>query len=279
MVWTGPVYSGQVVGAIVPGAETLFLQCSGAKTASDPHCPSIGAQLQSSPASLYVKGAVTGAPDELFLASFSAGGSVLKRLLSNPEYRRDATVVTLFDSTYTGAWESPGKAPPIAGFVQYAVDVAASGGEKLFVATASHSPNKNWPTGIQTLAAVRRAVQEQTGQEFERTDDFFGVDPGPEAVYRLGNVIFAEFPMDPLGHGHTKIAGQVYEKIVVPWLSAGRGIFGAEPGPVIPGDSRPGVAPPEPSPFSGAVPIVLGFVLGATVARLGWVLYRNSKRK
>jgi hypothetical protein len=169
-------------------------------------------------------------PDDVYFGAFSAGGSLLKRLLENPAYRKMVTGVFLADATYTSSWENAQQRipPVIQGFADYAVDVVNSGGSKIFVATASINPNKTWATGIENLDRIMVDVEEQTGRSFERIPHFFGVtNPAgivPEYVYKLGNVIFAEFSGNSdFGHGQTKIQDQVWQKILHPWLAQGKG--------------------------------------------------------
>jgi hypothetical protein len=213
--------------------------------------------------------------DNLFFGAFSAGGSIVKRALENPDYRAVTTAVHLADATYTGAWldERNRIAPPIEGFVQYGVDVAQGSGDKLFVATASPVPNKNWPSGVENLQALRREIEKRTGRQFVERSDFFGVDPGPEHAYQLGNVILAEYPLSPLGHNHTKIAGQVWQNIIQPWLAKGKGALD-EPG------GLPGPVPPVPLPTEPGDGVGIGGVLLALGAAAGgYLLVRQLMRR
>jgi hypothetical protein len=242
VLWAGPVANYQVPGATVPGAKELFLQCVGKRMPSHGPsvklCPTIGNSLQGSVGSLLAKaGIAEGDLGDLFFGAFSAGGSVVKRALSNKAYRDATTAVMLSDATYVGGWvdKKKGLAPPIVGFVSYALDIINGPGDKLFVATASPSPNYDNPNGVQVLQAIRRDIEAKTGKKFTRLDDFFGVEPGPESAYQLGNVILAEYPMKPLGHGHTSIAPQTWQKILQPWLKKGKGPLQAPGGlPVVP---------------------------------------------
>lgn len=244
VVWTGPVAQFQVQGATVPGARELFIGCCGDLTppCKPPTCPTVGEAVRSSPALLLSRAGMTAQElGDLFLGAFSAGGSILKRVLENPDYRAVTTAVLLSDATYTSSWigNPADRLPPaIEGYVRYATDVALGPGDKLFVATASPSPNKTWATGVENLAAIRREVEARTGYTFEPIGDFYGVDPQPECAFKLGNVIFAEYPMKPLGHGHTAIAPQVWQKILHPWLLKGKG----------PIESATGIAEPPPPP-------------------------------
>jgi len=165
------------------------------------------------------------AVDNLLLAAFSAGGSILRRLLETPSYRQVTAAVHLADATFTSSWldQAARQPPAIEGFVQYGVDVVNGLGDKLLVATASPSPNKTWATGIENLAAIRKEIEARTGQSFVERADFFGVDPAPSVVHQLGNVLFASYPAEPLGHGHTAIASQIWQRIITPWMAKGTG--------------------------------------------------------
>jgi hypothetical protein len=105
------------------------------------------------------------------------------------------------------------------GFVRYALDVIAGGGDKLFVATASPSPNKTYPTGHASLRATEQEIERRSGRSFEVAERFYRIEPQPTETRQLGNVIFAYYPLSPLGHGHTKIAGQVWQQGLLPWLA------------------------------------------------------------
>jgi hypothetical protein len=156
--------------------------------------------------------------DKLAIGAFSAGGSLVKRVLMHPEDRKHVTAVHLADATYTSAWENAAtrRPPPIEGFVRYALD--AIDGPHLLVATASPIWNKSWASGVENLQRLREEVETRSGKQFQKLDNFYDIDPQPDAAYQLGNVVLAEYPYNPLGHGHTKIAGQVWDKIVNPWL-------------------------------------------------------------
>ena len=275
VVWAGPVAKFQVAGATVVGAKELFLGCCGDLTppCTPPTCSTIGATLRAAPVDALLQGAKMVGADlgDLFFGAFSAGGSVIKRLMLVPAYRNITTAVLLADATYTGGWldEKKALAPPIEGFVQYAVDVINGPGDKLFVATASPSPNKSFPTGMQNLAATRREIEKRTSKQFEELGSFFyGVEPAPERVCKLGNVIFADFPMEPLGHGHNRIAGQVWQKILYPWLAKGKGAIEAPGGLSPPPIPIPTEEPPteESNPLRWLA-LAGGVVLGYVVVR------------
>lgn len=263
VVWTGPVAEFQVPGATLPGARTVFIGCCGDLTppCQPPTCPDIGNAVMGSPSALFGR---VGVPEqnvgELFLAGFSAGGSILKRVLENQSYRVRVTAVHAADATYTSTWiDAAQRIPPhVEGYVLYGVDVAQGPGDKLFVATASPAPNKNWATGVENLGAIRREIERRTGRGFVERSNFFGITPEPERVYQLGNVILAEYPMRPLGHGHTTIAGQVWQKIIQPWLAKGKGPVAESGG--LPGQPPVTLPPPGPPGGIGIGEIALGLV-------------------
>jgi hypothetical protein len=82
---------------------------------------------------------------------------------------------------------------PIDGFVELAVDCLADG--RLFLATASSSPNHDHPTGAQSLDGVRVAIEQKTSCSFEdaSTDPLWTGLAAPRRAFRLRNVILADF--------------------------------------------------------------------------------------
>jgi len=275
VVWTGPVGAFQVPGATVPGARELFIGCYGDR---QPHCPTIGTSLMFGLPALLAKAHMTEEQlDGLFFGAFSAGGSVVKRLLSNANYRKATTAVHLADATYTSGWvDKANRIPPaIAGFVEYAVDVIEGPGDKLFIATASPNPNYEWASGIENLQAMRRAIEERTGQQFQRVEGL-GIDKEPEYAYRLGNVIFGEYSgASNIGHGHTILAGQIWQNIINPWLDKGKGPIDQPGGLPPPGPGNGPVTPPilgepeswEPPGPGGVIAAMAGAVVGFLAVR------------
>jgi hypothetical protein len=228
--WAGPVWEGDVPDAFVPGSKVLFIGCLGDRP---PWCPDYGEGMKGSIDSLAGEAGIPRDQlGEIYMGAFSAGGSLLKRLLTNPEYRAATTSVILADATYTSTWDDEtSRMPPVMyGFIDYCLDVLSSGGEKLFLATASINPNKTWATGIENIQRLRQEIERLTGRSFERLDHLFGVttpaDKVPGAVWKLGNVIFAEMSGDSdFGHGHTQISGEIWQQILIPWLEQGKGII------------------------------------------------------
>jgi len=257
-IWFGPVNLAQVKGSVLPSSTALNLQCKGdgapscaqtadAWLASGRRLPKAMAALQQPPP----------APgDELALGAFSAGGSVVKRLLLAPEDLAPVKVVTLADATYTD-WQGPGIPVPPEGFVLYGLDVLAAGGSKLFIATASSnapiSKGVALPSGSKTLESIRLAIEARSGQRFSPTT-IPGVSPAPVAAWRLGNILFADYQATVPHASHaTVLAPQLWQQVVLPWRatrppehgSSGGGGAGPATTPTTPVDP---VSPPTPGP-------------------------------
>ena len=159
-------------------------------------------------------------------------------------------------------------------FIDYAIE--AIDGPRMLVATASPVPNVSvatpgavWASGVENLRELRRQIELRTGRSFSQLDHFFGITPAPAAAYQLGNVILAEYPLEPLGHKHTQIAGQVWQSIIQPWLD------GQLPGP--------GPSPsPQPQPklpgvdFAPLAVLAIGTVIGYGIVRLVETLARRA---
>jgi hypothetical protein len=243
VIWTGPVAFFQVPGATLPDAYEINEGCFGDRP---PHCMNRVAPI---PTLLGRHNVPIDNARDIVIGAFSAGGSLVKRLMVDADNRARTAAVHLADATWTAAWEDKvSRRPPYdEGFVRYALD--AIDGPHMLVATASPIPNKTWATGVENLRRLREEIEARSARQFTELDHFYGIDPAPEHAYQLGNVILAEYPQDPLGHGHTTIAGQVWQKIIIPWLATARsGVPVPGPGP------SPGPAPPRPAPAGAAAP-------------------------
>lgn len=270
VVWSGPVANFQIPDATLSGAVELFLGCRGDK-GDWAYCPQIGAELEASPSLLLARAKVPRRElGNLVLAAFSAGGSVLRRLLPHEAYRQLATVVYLADAMFTADWANAARRepPPIEPFVLFALDVLLDD-SKLMIATASPSQNGKWATGVENLDALRREIERRSGRTMERVDTFGGIEPGPERVYKLGNVWLAAFPMKPLGHNHPEIADQVFAKMIGPFLRGGAGTPTREP------VRTPARTPalPSRSIVRGGIALALGAALGVAT----WLLGRRRR--
>jgi hypothetical protein len=200
VIWLGPVSSMHVKGATVDDVKPQFVTCTGDGSDGQPTCgaradawkDASGRRLPGLFKRLKIK------PDEvtqLYLGAFSAGGQAIKRIALHAEDRAMLTGVLLSDGTYTTEWldQKNGIAKPIEGFLRYAVDCISDG--RLFLATASSAPNKNYPSGAQSLDGIRRGIE----SELSCTLDDAMADPiweglkPPVRAWRKLNVIFADF--------------------------------------------------------------------------------------
>lgn len=235
VVWTGPVNLQQAAGATVEGAVAKAFPCTGDQA---PLCSTFSwslkdAQARRLPALVKKCGLDISSVGDIFLGAFSAGGGVLRDIFSSPEDRRRLRYVHNADATYS-SWNVTRTSPIINDWViQWGAEVAMGDGSQLWTATASPSPNFDNPTGVETLREIRHQIELRTGMNFEKLTSFYGIDPAPENAYKLGNVIFAEYPLAPLYHGgHAAHAAKIWQAIMLPWLTKLReGGGGGEPVP------------------------------------------------
>jgi hypothetical protein len=220
--WTGPVSYELTAGAVVPGTTHKVIECSGATKL--PYCKDVSASmLQGSrrlPSLLTKLGVDEGEP--IILAAFSAGGRFVRELVTSPEDRAMVRAVMLADATYSDGLDAQGRPTVNQDWVSFGAYCADPGNGTLWVATAGPNANYGKPTGTETLSELLRQVQERVGRPFEPVEGFYGVLPAPLAAWRLGNVVFAGYPLEPLHHGgHVDLARETFSKILVPWLQGG----------------------------------------------------------
>jgi hypothetical protein len=221
--WTGPVSIQQTERAVVPGTTHKVIECSGATKL--PYCRDVSAGLYDADgrrlprllAELHAEG-----DDPIILSAFSAGGRLVRDIVSHPLDRQMVRAVMLSDATYSdgpGADGRPILSPDIVSLASYAANPANG---LLLVATSSPSPNGSRPTGVQTLSEIQRQTEIAMGESFVAVPDFYGISPAPDEAVRLGNAIFARYPLAPLHHGgHVELATETFSKILVPWLASG----------------------------------------------------------
>jgi len=242
VLFAGPINAAQAPGATVPGAIRHFFVCTG-DGSTPPICSSI---LQADTSGRYLPnllkriGLDESRVGRVFLGSFSAGGQVWKRLLMNPQDRARITGAVLGDSAYESV---PGSsAIPVAGFVEYALEVMRDPTKFFFASVSSNAnpstsqPGVIWASGSQTLAATRAAVEQRSGRSF-KTGGTLPVSVQPDALYSIGsNLLFADFGQasmigpdgKPTGaHGfHAFMQPEFWQRILVPWLQSGGSTVG-----------------------------------------------------
>jgi hypothetical protein len=271
VIWTGPVALYQVPGATLPGARDVNIGCFGDRS---PHCPTLAegwrdASGRMLPNLLAAHGLDEQAAGIVAIGAFSAGGSLVKRLLMDETDRHRISIVHLADASYTSSWEDAADRipPPIEGFVRYGLD--AIDGPHLLVATASPIANKNWASGVENLQRLRADLERLSGQRFEPVE--LDTNPMPVAAYKLGNVILAEYGREPLGHNHTAIAGQIWQSVIIPWAQA----RGGAPSPP-PSEPPPSEPPPPPSPMGTLARALV--TIGSALAGYGFARLVAGRR-
>lgn len=235
VVWMGPVGTRDVSGATVPDAVVKFISCTGdgkpscgdiAESWTDGKGQKIPGLLQEvklpSGTKLWSTAEAGDDTTELWLGAFSAGGHIVKRVLNNDADRARVHAVLLADATYVASWKDEKARVPdiIEGFVKLGVDAERDG--RLFVATASSSPNKTHPTGAETLAALRKEIEARVGRPFEDvTASAATLFPGlkaPVSVHRMNRVVFADFGGQYAHAEHATIVAPVVWATVIPAL-------------------------------------------------------------
>jgi len=153
------VSAAQSNGAELPGVRTVHRPCTGD---GSPSCGQIAESWRGPDGRrLPALRKALGLPEagRIFLAGFSAGGHLIWRILQDPRDRDEVAGVYLADGTYTTEWkdERARVAAPMAPYVDFGRFVMGDP-SRLFIATASAAPNKNHPTGAETLTAIADAL-------------------------------------------------------------------------------------------------------------------------
>lgn len=256
-VATGPVSASQARGAVPAGASLHVIACTGDGA---PSCgaiaegfgPADGPRL---PGLLSRAGAPLAADDVLVLFAFSAGGSLVKRVLLHPADRAHVAAVVLCDATYTD-WAAPGKPAAPEGFVRFGLDSLS--GEHFLLATASSSPNKHLPSGSETLAAIRDEIGARRGAPLP-LGAVFSVKNTPAWALRSGGLVLADFGSAVSHGGHVALGSELARSLLWPWLAGNTG-----PGPTGPG-APPPASPASPAAATGVFGAVAAFGLGVGV--------------
>lgn len=172
--WFGPVSKPQIAPSIPNGVELRVFGCTGDGKNGNRKCPDEADRWKDEhgrylPRTLHA----LGADDKIapWLAAFSAGGQIVKRVLAHEADRAQVAGVYLADATYTATWSIPGLAaaldPPLEALVRYALDAVKDG--RWLVATASGyanvpRPGLIYPSGSQTLGVIWKALEERLGE-------------------------------------------------------------------------------------------------------------------
>lgn len=209
-LWTGPVNGQQTGDLRWPGTDVgRYLTCTGDGA---PSCGQIAeanrdAQGRILPGLLRRMKVVDG---DVYGAAFSAGGHVWRRVLASPADRAALRGLMLCDATYTTDRGPDKQALPIDAFVAYAREAHADG--RPFVATASDWPNKDHPTGAETLWAI---VDELARGGATLTDARELFPAGAQRAVRWGSVAMADYGLQYRHDEHpSRLAGEVVARVL-----------------------------------------------------------------
>ena len=151
-------------------------------------------------------------------------------LLARPAYRALVRVVALADASYKLKDPSgrPASPPLLIGYAVEALD-----GSRLFIATASATPNNSQgveePSGAPTLVRLASDIEARSEQRFDLGSAIEGVDQlRPARVWHRGSVLLADFGSQFTHAEHaTKLAPVLWPDVVQPWVD--RGVIANEP--------------------------------------------------
>jgi len=121
---------------------------------------------------------------------------------------------------------------------------ALTDGARMFVATASASPNNRLgitePSGAQTLERVAGDIESAASQRFDHANFIEGIDDlHPVRVWSRGSVMLADFGTEHTHPQHaTELAPVLWPRVLQPWIDR-RGVS-AEP-EVTSGDDSDGL--------------------------------------
>lgn len=254
----------QVPGATVPGAAMYNVQCTGDGAAGTRVCRNVvnrwssgGSYLGGMMSALQVS--PVGA-DPFYFGAFSAGGIVVKVLLTSAADRRRVRAVMLSDAIY-------GDLGGNEGFVAYAVEAAQSG-DRMFVATSSSAGGTGTTPGNIRLGELRREVERRLGASFEEQppEVWQGIVKYlPVRLWRMGSVWLADYE-GTIGHGHTVLAPGLWQKLLQPWDAAASPLL--SPFESLPGETPQPLLPGEPSTLARVAVFVGAVVVGYGAVRV-----------
>lgn len=201
LLWFGPVSILQVQPTVPEGYKLDVMGCLGNVVDGKPTCAARADAWRNVDGSRVptMREWLRLPAEPHVLAAFSAGGQVVKRLCLHPADRSEVRGVYLADAVYTTVWlDKPhvaGFDPLLEGLVQFALAAIEDG--RPMVATASSSPNGNYPSGAQSLAALRIEIERRSGKSFCDVREAFEQQPqelkSPVRADGLENLLFVDF--------------------------------------------------------------------------------------
>ncbi len=269
-IWLGPVFSGQVSGAVVPGSQLHVIQVHDHAQAApllarwhdenDQYLPRMYAELGIAPG------------DNVFFGSFSAGHNIAKPITRAAADRAMIRALMLADSAQS-SWADPQHTlgVPPDGYVAFGVDCVL-GQEQLFIASDSSHGEASYASSSATMLSVVDEVAARTLVPFGASPWVpDGLSPTPVGVVGAGGFAALDYGRTISHEAHVlKLAPVLWQNVLVPWLVADHGAGGDGGG----GDDENPTETPVASRGRG-FGVVLG-VLG--IIGLGALAYRVGSR-
>lgn len=223
-IWLGPIHHPMADNCTAPGS-TLLEPVLCYEGSNGPQCPALASQFRDPsgrtlPRLLAAAGVDIADVTSVYLGSFSAGYTLAKQILGNQEDRTLVRVVTLADSSYSTG--TPSAPVPIEPYVQYGLDVLASGGSKLFIGTASTNVGAGKPTPAAVLFAIADAIASRGGAAVTRSAPALdALTPPPLESASIGQTImFGNWGgQGRLAHNDHRdvLMPAIWQSIVDPW--------------------------------------------------------------
>ncbi len=264
-IWLGPVFSGQVSAAAVPGSQLHVIQVHDHAQAApllarwhdenDQYLPRMYAELGISPG------------DNVFFGSFSAGHNIAKPITKAAADRAMIRALMLADSAQS-SWADPShtRGVPPDGYVAFGVDCVL-GQEQLFIASDSSHGEASYASSSATMLSVVDEVAARTPWVPD------GLSPPPVGVVGAGGFAALDYARTISHEAHVlKLAPVLWQNVLVPWLAADHGAGGDGGG----GDDE---NPTETPAADGGRGIGVGTVLAFLgVLGLGTLAYRAASK-
>jgi hypothetical protein len=166
-------------------------------------------------------------PDQIALASFSAGYGLLDPILAVPEDRALVTATCFADSVFLAGDPKTGIGGPVhPGAVAFGAEAVY--GQKLLVSTSAHSTDGSYLNGMQSWTLTWEAIRKASGCmcEPDKVTPPAPVPPPPIGFYRLGSSCYWGDYGDALTHGqHNDLSAAIWQAYLSPWLAGDRGML------------------------------------------------------
>lgn len=160
-------------------------------------------------------------PEQIALASFSAGYGLLDPILAVPEDRARVTACCFADSVFLGGDPNTGKGGPAKpGATAFGAE--AVNGDKLLVSTSAHSTDGSYLTGMQSWTLTWEAIRAKSEClcEPQKVKPRSPVPEPPLGFWQLGSSCYWGDYGDMFAHGeHNDLSAAIWQAYLAPWLS------------------------------------------------------------